>query len=95
MSETASEATSGETGCCGPDCCALASFRCGNPSAPPELRPGGRVLDLGSGGGIDVLLSAKRVGPAGNRRRSISGRAASREPCPNATTSRSFAPPVS
>ena len=42
-----------------------ASFGCGNPTALAELRPGEIVLDLGSGGGIDVLLSAKRVGPAG------------------------------
>jgi arsenite methyltransferase len=43
----------------------LASFGCGNPAALAELRPGETVLDLGSGGGIDVLLSAKRVGPSG------------------------------
>ena len=43
----------------------LASLGCGNPTALAELRPGEVVLDLGSGGGIDVLLSAKRVGPAG------------------------------
>jgi arsenite methyltransferase len=42
-----------------------ASLGCGNPTALAELRPGEIVLDLGSGGGIDVLLSAKRVGPAG------------------------------
>ena len=42
-----------------------ASLGCGNPTALAELRPGETVLDLGSGGGIDVLLSAKRVGPAG------------------------------
>ncbi len=42
-----------------------ASLGCGNPSAVADLRPGERVLDLGSGGGIDVLLSARRVGPAG------------------------------
>jgi SAM-dependent methyltransferase len=42
-----------------------ASLGCGNPAALAELRPGERVLDLGSGGGIDVLLSAKRVGPGG------------------------------
>jgi arsenite methyltransferase len=42
-----------------------ASFGCGNPTALAELRPGEVVLDLGSGGGIDVLLSARRVGPAG------------------------------
>jgi len=41
----------------------LASLGCGNPAALAELRPGETVLDLGSGGGIDVLLSAKRVGP--------------------------------
>ena len=44
---------------------ALASLGCGNPSALAELRAGERVLDLGSGGGIDVLLSARRVGPTG------------------------------
>jgi arsenite methyltransferase len=43
----------------------LASLGCGNPTALAELKPGEVVLDLGSGGGIDVLLSAKRVGPAG------------------------------
>jgi len=43
----------------------LASMGCGNPTALIELHPGEAVLDLGSGGGIDVLLSAKRVGPAG------------------------------
>ncbi len=43
----------------------LASLGCGNPTALAELSPGEVVLDLGSGGGIDVLLSAKRVGPAG------------------------------
>jgi len=42
-----------------------ASFGCGNPTALAELRPGESVLDLGSGGGIDVLLSARRVGPTG------------------------------
>jgi SAM-dependent methyltransferase len=42
-----------------------ASLGCGNPTALAELGPGETVLDLGSGGGIDVLLSAKRVGPAG------------------------------
>ena len=44
---------------------ALASLGCGNPTALAELKPGERVLDLGSGGGIDVLLSARRVGPNG------------------------------
>jgi arsenite methyltransferase len=43
----------------------LASFGCGNPTALAQLKPGEVVLDLGSGGGIDVLLSAKRVGPSG------------------------------
>ncbi len=43
----------------------LASLGCGNPTALAQLKPGEVVLDLGSGGGIDVLLSAKRVGPAG------------------------------
>jgi arsenite methyltransferase len=43
----------------------LASFGCGNPTALAALKPGQRVLDLGSGGGIDVLLSARRVAPGG------------------------------
>ncbi|MGH7560754.1 MAG: methyltransferase domain-containing protein, partial [Gemmatimonadales bacterium] len=43
----------------------LASLGCGNPTALAELRQGETVLDLGSGGGIDVLLSARRVGPSG------------------------------
>lgn len=43
----------------------LASLGCGNPTALAQLNPGDTVLDLGSGGGIDVLLSAKRVGPTG------------------------------
>jgi arsenite methyltransferase len=43
----------------------LASLGCGNPTAPAQLNPGEIVLDLGSGGGIDVLLSARRVGPTG------------------------------
>jgi arsenite methyltransferase len=42
-----------------------ASLGCGNPTAVADLHPGERVLDLGSGGGIDVLLSARRVGPSG------------------------------
>ena len=42
-----------------------ASLGCGNPTAVADLHPGERVLDLGSGGGIDVLLSARRVGPQG------------------------------
>ncbi|HEX5043348.1 MAG TPA: arsenite methyltransferase [Candidatus Polarisedimenticolaceae bacterium] len=48
-----------------PHAAILASLGCGNPTALAELRAGEVVLDLGSGGGIDVLLSAKRVGPAG------------------------------
>jgi arsenite methyltransferase len=48
-----------------PDAAVLASLGCGNPTAVAELRQGETVLDLGSGGGIDVLLSARRVGPAG------------------------------
>jgi N-acetylglutamate synthase-like GNAT family acetyltransferase/SAM-dependent methyltransferase len=48
-----------------PEQAVLASLGCGNPTALAELRPGETVLDLGSGGGIDVLLSAKRVGPSG------------------------------
>jgi ubiquinone/menaquinone biosynthesis C-methylase UbiE len=48
-----------------PDGAVLASLGCGNPVAVAELRPGETVLDLGSGGGIDVLLSARRVGPDG------------------------------
>lgn len=68
-------------GCCGPaaaspyssderaelpEAAMLASLGCGNPIAVAELRAGERVLDLGSGGGIDVLLSARRVGPTGS-----------------------------
>ncbi len=61
-------------GCCAPGYAGLgdvpeaavrASLGCGNPVAVADLRPGETVLDLGSGGGIDVLLSARRVGPAG------------------------------
>jgi len=48
-----------------PVAAALASLGCGNPTALAELHAGERVLDLGSGGGIDVLLSARRVGPTG------------------------------
>ena len=48
-----------------PDAAALASLGCGNPTALAQLNPGEVVLDLGSGGGIDVLLSARRVGPSG------------------------------
>ena len=48
-----------------PDAAVLASLGCGNPTAVAELREGETVLDLGSGGGIDVILSARRVGPTG------------------------------
>jgi SAM-dependent methyltransferase len=48
-----------------PDAAVLASLGCGNPTAVAELREGETVLDLGSGGGIDVLLSARRVGASG------------------------------
>jgi ubiquinone/menaquinone biosynthesis C-methylase UbiE len=48
-----------------PDGAVLASLGCGNPTAVAELKQGETVLDLGSGAGIDVLLSAKRVGPTG------------------------------
>jgi arsenite methyltransferase len=49
-----------------PEEAVLASLGCGNPTALSALHPGETVLDLGSGGGIDVLLSARRVGPTGN-----------------------------
>jgi arsenite methyltransferase len=49
-----------------PQAAVLASLGCGNPTAVAELREGETVLDLGSGGGIDVLLSARRVGPTGH-----------------------------
>ena len=48
-----------------PEAAALASLGCGNPTAVADLHEGETVLDLGSGGGIDVILSAKRVGPTG------------------------------
>ena len=48
-----------------PDTATMASLGCGNPTAVAELNAGETVLDLGSGGGIDVLLSARRVGPTG------------------------------
>ena len=50
-----------------PAAAVAASLGCGNPTAVAELRAGERVLDLGSGGGIDVLLSARRVGEPGSR----------------------------
>jgi arsenite methyltransferase len=79
-SGTASCCSSTEASCCDPvtsnlyakgetadlpDAAVAASLGCGNPTALAELLPGETVLDLGSGGGIDVLLSAKRVGPSG------------------------------
>jgi arsenite methyltransferase len=76
-----------------------ASLGCGNPTAMADLAPGETVLDLGSGGGIDVLLSAQRVGPTGvaygtprppARRTSASSRARSRRsrsPTPRSTSS--------
>src|SRR5436309_15585739 len=48
-----------------PSAAVLASLGCGNPTALADLKAGETVLDLGSGGGIDVLLSARRVGPTG------------------------------
>jgi SAM-dependent methyltransferase len=48
-----------------PSAALLASLGCGNPTALADLKPGEVVLDLGSGGGVDVLLSARRVGPSG------------------------------
>src|SRR5437763_14840 len=48
-----------------PETALLASLGCGNPTALAQLNPGETVLDLGSGGGIDVLLSARRIGPTG------------------------------
>jgi arsenite methyltransferase len=48
-----------------PEAAVRASLGCGNPTALAELKPGEVVLDLGSGGGIDVILSARRVGPSG------------------------------
>ena len=53
-----------QVGCLPPEA-VIASLGCGNPTALAELHPGETVLDLGSGGGIDVLLSARRVGPTG------------------------------
>lgn len=61
---TANLYSSAETACL-PETAVLASLGCGNPTALAELRAGETVLDLGSGGGIDVLLSARRVGPTG------------------------------
>ena len=56
---------SAEEGANVPEAALRASLGCGNPTALAKLNPGETVLDLGSGGGIDVLLSARRVGPAG------------------------------
>jgi SAM-dependent methyltransferase len=61
---TANLYTDAQTACI-PQDAVLASLGCGNPTALAELHPGETVLDLGSGGGIDVLLSARRVGPTG------------------------------
>ena len=78
-----------------PEAAVLASLGCGNPTAVAELREGERVLDLGSGGGIDVLLSAKRVGPdrprhrARHDRRDAGARAAERREPPASPTSSS------
>ncbi|HUO46183.1 MAG TPA: arsenite methyltransferase [Acidimicrobiia bacterium] len=66
----------GEAGCCGGSACgsdhysgegdlASVSLGCGNPTAVAELNPGETVLDLGSGGGLDVIVSARRVSPGG------------------------------
>src|SRR5215211_3686555 len=79
--ESALAVIDGNAGCCGDSCCGslydadergalpeaatLASLGCGNPTADADLREGEVVLDLGSGGGIDVILSARRVGPPG------------------------------
>src|SRR6266508_2485581 len=78
--EAARQARSGGKSCCDPvtanlydaeelaqlpELAASASLGCGNPTALAELKAGETVLDLGSGGGIDVLLSARRVGPGG------------------------------
>ena len=78
--EAARQVTKGTSACCDaitsnlyddaeaaavPDAALRASLGCGNPTALAQLLPGEVVLDLGSGGGIDVILSARRVGPAG------------------------------
>ena len=76
--KAAKAGSAGAGGCCGaeklysgeerdslPDAAKLASLGCGNPTAVAELQEGETVLDLGSGGGIDVLLSASRVGSTG------------------------------
>ena len=78
--QAALQVTSGGRSCCDPitgnlyedaqkvdlpETAVLASLGCGNPTALAQLNPGETVLDLGSGGGIDVLLSARRVGPTG------------------------------
>jgi arsenite methyltransferase len=78
--KTGGSSCCGATGCCDPittslydasqvgqipEEALLASLGCGNPTALAQLKPGEVVLDLGSGGGIDVLLSARRVGPTG------------------------------
>src|SRR5215469_3655903 len=60
-----SELYNAEEGAGVPETALLASLGCGNPTALAKLNPGETVLDLGSGGGIDVFLSARRVGPTG------------------------------
>jgi SAM-dependent methyltransferase len=60
-----SQLYSSEESCAVPETAMLASLGCGNPTALAQLNPGEIVLDLGSGGGIDVFLSARRVGPTG------------------------------
>ncbi len=60
--EAATSASAGGAACCGPS---DSAWGCGNPTAVAELHEGETVLDLGSGGGTDVLLSARRVGPTG------------------------------
>jgi len=57
-----------------PEAALQSSLGCGNPTTLAECKPGEAVLDLGSGGGIDVILSARRVGPTGQSVRSQHGR---------------------
>ena len=92
-----------------PDTATLASLGCGNPTAVAELHEGETVLDLGSGGGIDVLLSARRVGPTGMahgldmtdemlalaRENAAQGRASRTSSSTRATSSRSRSPTTS
>ncbi len=71
-----------------PDAAQLASLGCGNPTAVADLHEGETVLDLGSGGGIDVLLSARRVGPTGKRLRPRHDRRDARSRPPKSARSR-------